>query len=235
LIAGSIAFLNYLKRGYGSTAIERERSLPGDALILRSQMRTTHAITIPAAPSAIWPWLLQMGYGRGGWYIDAGWNQWLDENFWQRFVPPEAQAEYWPSSETILPEWQDLAVGDTVPDGPPGSAFFTVAALKPRRNLVLFSASHVQYMTPPFLMDTPLAVSGQFCWSFVMEELNSGGTRLLLRMSGTMQPTLLHYLSSPIFVTADYLFTREMLLGIKRRSVAHELEEQLSSDAAQRI
>ena len=218
LIGGSVALLKYLKRGYGSSAIERELRMPGDGLIPQAHSRTTHAITIPVPPSSIWPWLLQMGYGRGGWYIDAWWNQWLNENFWQRFVPPEVQTEHWPSSEEILPEWQDLAVGDTVPDGPPGTAFFTVAAIELQRHLVLFSSTHVQYLTPPFLMDTLLAIKGQFCWSFVLEELQGESTRLLLRMSGTMQPTMLRILSIPLLVTADYLFTRQMLLGIKRRA-----------------
>jgi len=218
LLAGGVTLFSRLKQGYGSSAAERDQPLPGDELIPHPHTQTTHAVTIQAAPATIWPWLLQMGYQRGGWYIDAWWDRWLNENFWPRFVPPEARAEHWPSPEHILPQWQGLGIGDTVPDGPPGTAFYTVTALDPFDALVLFSTTHVQYMTPPFLRDTSLAASGDFSWAFVLQEVNGRDTRLLLRMRATAKPSLLRLLNSPLIVMADYAYTRQMLLGIKRRA-----------------
>lgn len=84
-----------------------------------------------------------MGYHRGGWYIDAWWDRWLNEKFWPRFVPQGDEPKFRPSPDQILPEWQSLAVGDGVPDGPPGSAFFTVTALDPQEVLVHFSTTHI--------------------------------------------------------------------------------------------
>lgn len=67
-IALGEAVLNHLGRTYGSTEEERARALPGDGIVSDPQVSTDHAITIDAPPSAVWPWLLQMGWGRAGWY-----------------------------------------------------------------------------------------------------------------------------------------------------------------------
>lgn len=222
LLGAGIGLFRYLKQGYGSTASERQQLLAGDALILRPSMQTTHAITIPAAPGEIWPWLLQVGYHRGGWYIDSWWDRWLNEEFWPRFVPQKDAPIFKPSPNEILPEWQSLAVGDIVPDGPPGSAFFTVTAVEPQKTVVLFSTTHIPYVTPQFLYDTPLQVSGDFSWAFVLRELPGQHTRLLLRMRGTLFPTVIRQLSIPLVAVVDYLYTRQMLLGIKQRTLLHK-------------
>ena len=219
LIGGSVGLFGYLKRGYGSTADERGQLLPGDSLILLSHTQTTHAITIPASPTTIWPWLLQVGYHRGGWYIDTWWDRWLNENFWPRFVQEGDRPKFRPSPDQILPEWQILAVGDIVPDGPPGSANFTVTTLAPQEALVLFSTTHIPYLTPQFFVGTPLEISGDFSWSFVLRELPGKRTRLLLRMRGTIFPGLIRFLSTPMLIFIDYLYTRQMLLGIRRRAM----------------
>ena len=220
LIGSSIGLFGYLKRGYGSTADERGQLLLGDSLILWPHTQTTHAITIPASPAEIWPWLLQVGYHRGGWYIDAWWDRWLNENFWPRFVPQGDEPKFRPSPDQVLPEWQNLTLGDIVPDGPPGSAFFTVTALDTQEALVLFSTTHIPFLTPQFLIGTPLEVSGDFSWAFVLRELPGKRTRLLLRMRGTIYPGLVRFLSSPMLILTDYLYTRQMLLGIRRRAAA---------------
>jgi len=219
LVGGSMRLFGYLKRGYGSSADERGQLLPGDSLILRPHTQTTHAIIIPASPNVIWPWLVQVGYHRGGWYIDAWWDRWLNENFWPRFVPQGDQPSFQPSANQILPEWQNLAIGEIVPDGPPGSACFKVTALDPQEALVLFSTTHIPYLTPQFLNDTPLEISGDFSWAFILRELPGGRTRLLLRMRGTIYPGLIRLLSSPMLILTDYLYTRQMLLGIRRRAM----------------
>ena len=228
LLSGVIALFYHLKHGYGSTKTEQDESIAGDNLIPKPHSRTTHAITIQAPPSAIWPWLVQMGYGRAGWYIDARWDRWINENIWVRIVPPEERANHWQSADHILSQWQDLVEGDLVPDGPPETAYFTVAKLKPEQWLVLLSDTHVKYMTPRSIHSTRLATQGKFTWAFVLERLDKNRTRLILRMSGTMAPILIRLISKPLIIGADYIYTRNMLRSIKRR-VEIQQETRISS------
>jgi hypothetical protein len=66
-IALDEAALIHLGRTYGSTEEERATALPGDGIVNAAKVATDHAITIDAPPSAVWPWLVQMGWGRAGW------------------------------------------------------------------------------------------------------------------------------------------------------------------------
>jgi hypothetical protein len=96
--------------------------MPGDADVSGAAYETTLAITIDAPPDAIWPWLLQMGYRRGGLYS----YDWLDRAFGYLDAP---------SAERILLEFQQLQVGDVVPVGRGGG--FPVRIVDPCRALVL--------------------------------------------------------------------------------------------------
>ena len=99
------AVLVHLGRTHGSTRAERAERLPGDALVRRPSVQTDHAIVIDSPPAAVWPWLVQMGWGRGGWYT----ARWVDA----LLFPANG-----PSSDVIRPDLQDLPVGGFVPDGP---------------------------------------------------------------------------------------------------------------------
>jgi hypothetical protein len=79
---------------WGATAAEVAAPMPGDGLLPRAQYRATRAITIDAPPELVWPWLVQVGVGRGGWYADD-----LLDNLAR------------PSLRQIVPELQDLRVG----------------------------------------------------------------------------------------------------------------------------
>jgi hypothetical protein len=79
---------------WGATPAEAAAAMPGDDLLPRAQYRTTRAITIDAAPTEVWPWLVQVGYRRAGWYAGD-----LLDNFAR------------PSVRRIVPELQDLRVG----------------------------------------------------------------------------------------------------------------------------
>lgn len=92
---------------WGATDEEVSRSMPGDEVIPNATLFTTRAITIRARPEEIWPWLVQMGYGRAGWYsydrIDNGGR---------------------PSARQILPDLQvPLRVGARVSASPDGGGF----------------------------------------------------------------------------------------------------------------
>jgi hypothetical protein len=99
---------------------EERRPLPGDGLLPDAKGRWTHAVTIHAPPYAIWPWLVQMGCRRGGWYSYDG----LDNGCL-------------PSADRIHPELQELAVGDLMAWTPTAVEGFFVAEIEPERALVL--------------------------------------------------------------------------------------------------
>ena len=104
-----------------ATEDERSGAMPGDDLVETPAYETTRAITIEARPSEIWPWLSQMGRGRGGLYsVD-----WLD----RLFGVLDAR-----SATAVLPEWQDLRPGDVIPVGRTG---WPVHAVERERSLVL--------------------------------------------------------------------------------------------------
>jgi hypothetical protein len=79
---------------WGATWAEAAAPMPGDGLLPRAQYRATRAITIDVPPERVWPWLVQVGVGRGGWYADD-----LLDNLGR------------PSLRELVPELQDLRVG----------------------------------------------------------------------------------------------------------------------------
>lgn len=99
---------------WGSTEEERHRSMPGDETVERPDFDATRGITINANPENIWPWLVQIGFGRAGWYS----YDWLD-NLGR------------PSAERIIPELQHLKVGDRIPMS--RWNYFTVQAFEPNQ------------------------------------------------------------------------------------------------------
>ena len=202
-----------------STDEEVDGSLPGDQIVPHPMLETTHAVTINAAPAAVWPWLMQGGYGRAGWYTDAEWYKSLEKLALPATVPAgELHVGRLPRSpRTILPEFQNVKVGDIIPDGPPGSAWFTVVELEENRTYALHSNSHIRYLTPTFLRGTAFAASGDFSWTFVLAPLQEGSTRLILRTRATILPRLLKPLVQAPFYLLDYLIVRELLHGVKSR------------------
>lgn len=99
----------------------------GDRQVALPSYEATLGVTINTAPAAIWPWLMQMGYRRGGLYS----YDWLDRVFGYLDAP---------SADRILPEWQHLSAGDEIPIGRGGG--FPVTAIEPFQSLVL--AGHAQ-------------------------------------------------------------------------------------------
>jgi hypothetical protein len=100
------ATLHRLGQTHGSTFYERHAPMPGDGIVPKPRFVITHGITIDAPPEDIWPWLVQMGWHRGGWYT----ARWVD-----RLLFPANRA----SVAHIIDHLQDLHVGDFIPDGPP--------------------------------------------------------------------------------------------------------------------
>ena len=189
-----------LGRAYGSTARERSAVLPGDELVTRPTARTDHAVTIGARPEDVWPWLVQMGWGRAGWYT----ARWVD-----RLLFPANG----PSADRILPELQDVAVGTFIPDGPPESECgLYVVRLEPERALVLRSNSHLP-------MSWRNRARLDWTWSFVLTPLDGGlRTRFHFRSRWATEPWWLTVIGWLGVVPADFLMSRDMLRGVRRRA-----------------
>jgi hypothetical protein len=114
--------LTALQRKWGATAEEIVRPMPGDDVVPEARYLTTRAITVDAPPECIYPWLKQVGCGRGGLYS----YDFLDRLFGYIDAP---------SAREILPEFQDLAEGDSIPLG--RGAPFPVVQLEEGRTFVL--------------------------------------------------------------------------------------------------
>jgi len=192
LIAALYAARRYY-RNWGTTKDECQMRLPGDELVGDPVIQTTEAVSIDAPPSAIWPWLLQMGQDRGGLYS----YQVLENLIGLRFR----------NADRVHPEWQQLAVGDVVRLAPNGwmglrdGLTLSVDAITPERSIVLRA-------TPPNL---PEAV-----WSFHLEPHWDGRSRILARARvGLRHPgeVFAMELARPVIA----LTTRGVLLGVKRR------------------
>src|SRR6266545_4467193 len=124
-IAAGIAYAGPLRRWmrtWGATAEELARPLAGDDILTGGEVeQTTRAIGIAAPPEAIWPWLVQMGDRRAGFYAGEAFFRLL-------------RVQHGRSAERIAPELQELRAGDEIPAGWTG---FKVRRLEPNRTLVL--------------------------------------------------------------------------------------------------
>jgi hypothetical protein len=107
------------------TPTERAAVLPGDKVVSPADVVMDRAFTLAVAPDVVWPWIVQLGKGRAGWYFPA---------LVERLVPLGRRG-----LRQIDPGHQDLATGDVVPDWGGRDATFTVIGLEPGRHLLYAS------------------------------------------------------------------------------------------------
>jgi len=172
---------------WGATQSEIRSVLPGDERVSNPSYVSTRAVTIGATPGDIWPWLAQLGYRRGGLYS----YDWLDRLFGYLDGP---------SAEEILPEYQSIRSGDTIPLG--RGPDWPVIEVVPERTLVV----------------EPL--QSAVTWAFVLVPIDKGSTRLVTRVRYRTEPTFRGRLMMAAMDPAAFVMTRKMLLGIKRRAEA---------------
>ena len=191
------------QRTWGTTDEEVQRALPGDELIAHPDVKLTRAVTIRAKPADIWPWLVQIGQGRGGYYS----YEWLENMAGLKMK----------NSGGINPAWQQLKVGDIIP-AEPGGKGFKVLAIEPEHALVIGSIETVdEGVFEGFKQMFPA-----FTWAFVLAAIDGEQTRLISRFCGKSEPSqslkfvgkFAGFISEPI----EFVMTRKMLLGIKQRA-----------------
>lgn len=213
---------------WGAAPKEVRQAFPGDELVTNPMRQTTRSISIDAPAAAIWPWLLQMGFGRGSWYTyeflekilrGLGENGLLSPNYYQRY-----KAQWKPNADRILPEYQNLEVGDIIADGPDAEAYFTVTHLEPGKSLVLYSQRHIITGIPPDLDNPNPGPYTIFSWGFYLNEINKHTTRFIIRVRANYSPRcmlapLVYLVAEP----ADFIYNYGTLHGIKRRSESNQL------------
>lgn len=171
---------------WGTIGDETTRSLPGDDFASGTDVPVTHAVGVNATVGDVWPWIVQIGQRRGGFYSYA----WLENLFGCRMT----------NATGIVPQWQQLAVGDEIwlhPKAPP----LKVVAIEPERALVLGGRSE----------------RSAFSWAFVLEELKDEGSRLIVRGKGHwgmgwLEKPFNYFIDEP----AHFIMERKMLLEVKR-------------------
>lgn len=187
--------------GWGASREERRQLLTGDDLV-PARWQTTRGIDISAPAEDVWPWLVQMGYGRGGWYS----YDWLEH-----LIGAGDFAEGG-SARRVLPALQQLALGDTVALSPAGG--LRVAVLEPARALVLHYRMNLLTAAPAREGDPAIL---DWTWAFLLHPVNEVSCRLLARVRAEYRPRWLLPLMPFLLEPVHFLMERKMLRTIDRR------------------
>lgn len=185
---------------WGATDAEVAGAMPGDELVPQPVLGYTRAITIEAPPERVWPWLVQMGQGRGGLYSFDGLENLVGCGIH--------------SAEQILPDFQQLGVGDLIRLGPVGYPCFRVDQVTSGASLVLLGADP----RPPHYAVSPGAPAGIATWQWLLRPTpDRRGTRLVTRQRLSYPRSrglsVMWHLVEPV----GFVMERQMLRGIKQR------------------
>ena len=158
---------------WGTSRAEAHATLPGDELFPAYAGEATHAITIHASPEHVWPWLMQIGQDRSGFYSYT-----LLENL--------AGCDM-PDVERLVPDWRPRTAGETVWFATPkrfgGQARMLAAIVQPQRSFAMVSAKDWRTLQSGGRAEEAL-------WSFTLQPQGDGTTRLIARLRGGQPPGL---------------------------------------------
>lgn len=212
LIGGYAAFVRPRLLRSGATAEEVKGSFPGSDLVPDGVRGATMAVTVDAPPRRVWPWLVQMGNDRAGWYS------------WDRLDNVGV-----PSADRVHPEWQDRSVGDRLMSTPDREHWFEVAALEPERFLALRAA--FDFRGRQFVSSgLRPAVYTDSAWCFLLKELPGGRTRLIVTSYSSGRPRFAQALASFLFwEPAHWIMQSRQFTNLKRRA-ERDIVDQGKSD-----
>ena len=176
---------------WGTTNQESDEPLPGDDLIANPDLAATRAISVRASAAQVWPWIAQLGQGRGGFY---------SYDFLENLVGCDIH-----SADRIRPEWEDVAVGDEVKLHP--EVALEVAALEPGRSLILRGGVPTRNNPPPY----------DFTWAFVLQDRPDKTARLLVRERYAYTRWWSPLLVEPA-EAVSFVMSQKMLRGIRDRA-----------------
>ena len=214
-IAATYAAYNFVIRPWhlkwGASGMEAREPLPGDELVEHPRLVSTRAITINASVGEVWPWLAQLGQGRGGFYSYSRLERMMGAGI--------------ENADRIIPELQQIKTGDVIhlgpekPDGQQTAPLMYVSRAEPNRSLVLVSRVDLETLQT-FDESDPLPEKYAFIsWSFFLQPVEESMTRLIVRTriywsQGLNNFILWRVLTEP----AHFIMERAMLLGIKKRA-----------------
>jgi hypothetical protein len=184
--AGLVAYSRIVRSWalrWGATEEEAARPLPGDEVVAKADYLATRAITVHAPPHDVWPWLVQIGSGRAGWYT------------YDRLDNAGV-----PSATEIIPDLQQLQVGDLIPMVAGKDIGVRVKELEPHRRMLWWDEK------------------GEYSWEWVLEPIDQHTTRLLNRLRVTRHPWTLKMLYELVAANGDVVMQRKLLRGIKQRA-----------------
>ena len=181
-LSGVLVTALVTRRAVRARGDEADRRMPGDELVAETKIRWQHAVTVRARPAEIWPWLVQMGCRRGGWYSYDG----LDNGCR-------------PSAERIVPELQEVGVGDIFPMSPKARDTFVVRLVEPESALVLGDAA------------------GGMVWELVLDPIDADSTRLIARIRATYDSAAFGLLLRTLWHATHFAMQRRQLLNLKDR------------------
>ncbi len=190
-VAAGVLLARRWQSRWGATADEVDATLPGDAVLAHPDVVATRAIAIAADPARVWPWIAQLGQGRGGLYsYDA----------LENLVGCDMH-----SADRIVPEWQQIDVGDEFRLHP--EVAMTVAVVEPGQSLVVRGGVPMGEVAAPY----------DFTWAFVVIGQPDGTTRLVVRERYQYSRPWARALVEPL-QAVSFAMTQKMMRGIQRRA-----------------
>ena len=191
---------------WGSTEAECGRALPGDGLVSDPKGTYMHAVTIRASAADIWPWLAQIGQGRGGFY---------SYDFLENLAGCNIH-----SADRVIPEFQNVRVGDPVRMHPTSGYPYVVSAVEPGRFLLLEIRVDTRSGRTFSPGDPAPDAYMNYSWLFYLDEGDDGTTRLISRSRNDWNRSVANALVYGFFEPVSLVMDRKMLLGIRVRAEA---------------
>lgn len=217
------AALRRVSRRTGVNDAEASGTLAGDDVIPDAAVQWTRGVAVNAPPAAVWPWLVQQGYDRAGWYTP----RWVDRVLNPLLFGTTSEGR---PGDRIFPEYQRLEAGDIIADGPDYGAYFRVLEVQPGLAIVYHSIRHPWRANPvdpsdaQSLADTEErlrrhGVYLDFTWTFVLRTTEDGRCRLLIRTRANYSPRAIAVVV-PLLGLFDATYGVATLRSIARRAEA---------------
>jgi hypothetical protein len=197
-------FLNNRRRKWGATEAEIQRDYPGDDLVKNTKGEYLHAITINVPAAEIWPWLVQIGQDRGGFYS----YELLENIIGCKIL----------NADKIVPEYQYLKAGDTIPMHPSMGCPYVVVSMEPERYLILLQKADMAVNKTLEPDDKLPKKYVNMSWLFFLDEQDDGTTRLISRSRNDWNDSFGNTIFYGIFGVPTTEMDRKMLKGIKKRA-----------------